>query len=444
MKICLLIPDFLSGTSFLQQPLDYLYTASVLLSKKYDVSVLDCRVHHLSMASMLEKIFLYDVIVVSTTPIDQVQNYFLDYRYAYTIKTIDKIKLSYPQKVVIVYGAHVSANSNLVTQDINADFFIKGEIFITLPALLDEISNRCRYSEIPNIIFKKGKDYVHTKYDESSYHPAIPDDIFPSYDLIDMSQYFGDYYINNIPLKKQNRVVAYGGRGCPFACTFCHNFFGGKVNYRSPKSVATELKVCHNKYGVDDVFFLDEVFTLNKQWVHELRRELELNNLKMELTIQTRVDCVDNDILDDLVAMGVKNIWLGMESMNDRILTVMNKKITTKMILDCIDAVRMVNIQPHVFFMVGVEGENSQTIYQLLKSVAELNIPYTRSVMICTPRYGTTYYEHARSQYSDIRNWFDLNRIKGLVGNEMTPSLLLKAKKILKSRMIDISKWDKC
>lgn len=442
MKVCLLVPDFLSGTSFLQQPLDYLYTGTVLLKKGYEVTVLDCRVHHLSIRSMLNAIRQQDVIVVTTTPIDQVQNYFIDYRYAYTIKTVDDIRSCYPEKTIIVYGAHVSANYDLVVNELNADFFIKGEIFETLPSLLDVICSTKNYLSVPNVIYRKDQDLVHSKTDMFSYHPVIPDDILPSYDLVDMSQYFGEYYVNNIPLKKQNRVVVFGGRGCPFVCSFCHNYFGAKIHYRNPKVIATELEICKNKYNVNGAFFLDEVFTLNKEWVRSLREEINNRHILLELTIQTRVDCIDKGVLHDLVLMGVKNIWLGIESMDDEVLTKLNKGITTEKIKKCIAAIKLANIQPHVFFMLGVVGENKQTILNLMNNVAELKIPYTRSVMICTPRFGTPYYELAKKQYPDIMNWFDLNSKKGLVSNEMTPSLLLKAKRIFKSREINSSLWN--
>lgn len=443
MKVCLLVPDFLSGTSFLQQPLDYLYTGTVLQKKGYEVSVIDCRVHHLSTNSMLNAIFQDDVIVVTTTPIDQVQNYFLDYRYAYAIKTVDAIRNQYPEKIIVIYGAHVTANPNLVVKDFNANFFIKGEIFQTLPSLLDAIRANKIIETVPNIIYRLGGGCFHTICNPQNAHPIIPDSILPSYDLVEMSQYFGVKYVNNIPVIKQHRVVVQGGRGCTFKCTFCHNYFGTKIHRRSPESVASELEICQKKYDVTEAFFLDEVFTLNKQWVHLVMESLRNHNVHLELTIQTRVDCLDNEILKDLVSMGVKNIWLGMESMDDKILDKLGKGITAKETKKCVRTIKEFGMQPHAFFMLGVEGENKQTISKLMRGVAEMDIPYTRSVMICTPRFGTPYYEHAKNQYPDISNWFDLNRVKGLIGNEMTPSLLTKAKNIFKKRTIDVSLWEK-
>lgn len=442
MRVCLLLPDFLSGTSFLQQPLDYLYTGTVLLSQGYDVTVLDCRVHHLSIQSVLNKIEQQDVIVVSTTPIDQVQNYFVDYRYAYTIKTVAEIRNRYPEKTIVVYGAHVSANPDLVVNEFKADFFIKGEIFQTLPALLNTIGNAGGASAVPNLIFKENDVFVHTKVDEAFYHPEIPDDILPSYDLVEMDQYFQAFYVDNIPLIQQRGVVASGGRGCPFSCSFCHNYFGSKIHSRNPKAVAMELEICQNNYNVSEVFFLDEVFTLDKQWVRLLREEVEKRHIRLDITIQTRVDCIDNEIIGDLSLIGVKNIWLGMESMDDHVLAKLNKGITTKETIECIKTIQSAGMKPFVFFMLGVEGESEKTIYELMKAVAELNVPYTRSVMICTPRFGTPYFELAKLQYPDIHNWFDLNKIKGLVANEMTPSLLIKARRIFKTRNIDLSLWE--
>lgn len=56
-------------------------------------------------------------------------------------------------------------------------------------------------------------------------------------------------------------------------------------------------------------------------------------------------------------------------------------------------------------------------------------------VMICTPRYGTDYYKFAVSQFPDLEeHWFNLNAVKGLVANEMTPRILQQAKGILRDR----------
>ena len=85
--------------------------------------------------------------------------------------------------------------------------------------------------------------------------------------------------------------------------------------------------------------------------------------------------------------------------------------------------------------MLGMPGETVDTLNQTLRQIYDYKTPYTRSIMICTPRYGTEYYDLALKQYPNLgEHWFNLNAVKGLVANEMTPTLLLKAKNILKNR----------
>ena len=340
MNVCLLVPDFLSGTSFLQQPLDLLYVATILEKQHWDVSVIDCRIHHMSIKHLLLQLEMVDYIVVSTTPIDQVQNYFVDFRYAYTVKTIEAIKSRFPHKTVIVYGAHLTANKVFVYSDIKVDYYIFGEITYTLPALLDALKQGGIVKQIPNIAIRTKEQIFETVKNYTLQHPSIPDEVYPAYGMVDMEEYYGTDYINNIPYIQTRRVVAQGGRGCPYSCSFCHNYFGKVIKYRSATQTAEELERCYRDYGIKEVFFLDEVFTLNKSWVRELLCEVVSRGVKLKMTVQTRVDCIDDELLNDLKLMGVANIWLGVESTSDDILTKINKGISVSVIKEKIRLVK--------------------------------------------------------------------------------------------------------
>lgn len=435
MKITLVVPDFLSGTSFLQQPIDFLYCAHLLEKHGYDVSVIDCRVGHISIPHTVNAVKESDLIIVTTTPGDQVQNYFLDYRYSYAIRTINYIKDSLPDIPLVVCGAHATVRSDLVLKEAKCDILVVGEIFKTALLIADALKAKDDFSSIPNIIYKDKKEWIKNRIDSDIFHPVIPDDLFPSYEKVNMGAYFGDCYKNNIPLRKRNRVVLQGGRGCPFSCTFCHNFFGKKIKRRSPDAVVEEMEICQKKYNMSDIFFLDEVFTLDKDWVLSLCENIHKKNLKYEMTAQTRVDCLDPYILKEMSKAGFKNLWIGVESANDHILKLSKKGTQIENINKSIDLIRSANIEPYAFFMLGMPGENIDSLNHTLKQIYEYKVPYTRSIMICTPRYGTEYYDLALKQYPNLGDhWFNLNAVKGLVANEMTPHLLQKAKSILKSR----------
>lgn len=435
MNIALVIPDFLSGTSFLQQPIDFLYCATNLENNGYNVSVIDCRVNHLSISNTINKLRKFDLIFVTTTPGDQVQNYFLDYRYAYAIYTINQIKNNLPKIPLIVCGAHPSIRPDLVLKEAKCDILLKGEIFQSACMIADAFKNHSNLSKIPNIVYKEGDCSITTPTDLDIFHPVIPDNLFPAYDKINMKAYFGDHYENNIPVRKRNRVVIQGGRGCPFSCTFCHNFFGKNIKRRSVEAIIQEMYICQKIYGMSDIFFLDEVFTLNRKWVFSLCESILKSGLKYDMTAQTRVDCVDKEMLSIMSKAGFKNLWIGVESANDHILNINKKGTQIESINKSIELIRASNIEPYAFFMLGMPGETIDTLNQTLRQIYDYKTPYTRSIMICTPRYGTEYYDLALKQYPNLgQHWFNLNAVKGLVANEMTPRLLLKAKNILKNR----------
>ena len=435
MQIALVVPDFLSGTSFLQQPLDFLYSAKLLENKGYSVKVTDCRINHLSFKHLTDKLQGSDLIVVTTTPCDQVQNYFLDYRYSYAVQTINHIKAHFTNIPVVVCGAHSSIRPDLVLKEANCDILIKGEIYTTLLLLADAVKRKDSLSSVPNIIYKTKDGVKETEVDANLYHPTIPDDVFPAYEKVNMSAYFGDYYENNVPLRKRHRVVMQGGRGCPFSCTFCHNFYGKHIKRRSVEAVIHEMEICKQTYDTKDIFFLDEVFTLDRKWVLELCNEMQRRSLSFDISAQTRIDCLDSEMLQQMSKAGFKNLWIGVESANDHILELSHKGTQIDDINHSIDMIGAAKIDPYAFFMLGMPGENIDTLNETLRQIYNYKVPYTRSIMICTPRYGTPYYQLALKQYPNLgEHWFNLNAVKGLIANEMTPSLLQKAKAILKSR----------
>jgi hypothetical protein len=60
-------------------------------------------------------------------------------------------------------------------------------------------------------------------------------------------------------------------RGCPAACTFCSNdVTGRKFRYRSPESVAAEVKQIGEQFGLCGFSFFDDSFAVGRRRVREL------------------------------------------------------------------------------------------------------------------------------------------------------------------------------
>ena len=91
---------------------------------------------------------------------------------------------------------------------------------------------------------------------------------FPAYDLIpDLAVYAPP------PCNYKKRPVAnvITSRGCPNACTFCdRSVFGQCLRQRSAANIAAEIEHLHRTYGVREIAFVDDTFTIRPARIREL------------------------------------------------------------------------------------------------------------------------------------------------------------------------------
>lgn len=119
----------------------------------------------------------------------------------------------------------------------------------------------------------------------------------------------------------------------------------------------------------------------------------------------TRVNHVDEEMLKKMKKAGCSNIKAGIETGNERILTLMNKKITFDQCRKAAKLFTKVGIHWTGYFMMGLPSETKEEIYQTLNFMKELKPDYA-SVSVYEPFPGTELFE------TGIK--------KGLVQNERT------------------------
>lgn len=81
---------------------------------------------------------------------------------------------------------------------------------------------------------------------------------FPAYDLLPMDKYkFGNHRYG----------VMMTSRGCPFDCIFCaSSTLCGKIwRARSAENVIEELRKLNTEFGVKEIEFMDDTFTLSRR-----------------------------------------------------------------------------------------------------------------------------------------------------------------------------------
>jgi len=136
----------------------------------------------------------------------------------------------------------------------------------------------------------------------------------PAYHLVDFGNYFpavGTY--RNLPA--MNAMMT---RGCPGKCTFCNSAFTPLRSY-SPAVMVEQIKHLRQKYGVRQIQFYDDTFTVAKQNVMEFCRRMIADKLDVTWIAFIRGDCFSKPIAELMKAAGCHQVLVGIESGDEQI-----------------------------------------------------------------------------------------------------------------------------
>lgn len=429
MKLTFVIPESARSYSFLQPPIGSLRAAAIAEKLGHRFEIVDNRVERLPASMLLRRVEASapDLIVVTTSTFDQSQVYFLGPRLERILDTVRTLAtLDTP---LAVCGAHGSVNPQLLLSQIECDLLLQGEFDLTLAASLPRIQ------EILGTPLADRARHTPVILPQPADSPAEWEDELPAYHKVDMSRYFGDLVKRNVARRKANWGVILGSRGCPYSCDFCHLFFGRRMRYRSPASIAAEVRLLHDQYGINGFFLLDYIFTVNRSWALQVCAEIERLGLDLAWSCQTRADRLDDTILEAVRAAGCSDIWLGIESFAAETLEGAGKAITPEQMTQAVSAVRKHGIQPIGYLMLGLPGETPGTLRTTLSQLRALRLDYLDGIELATPRPGTSLFERYKTDYPRLAtSWDYVEAASGLLGNDVTPGMLMSAFRWLSDR----------
>ena len=143
-------------------------------------------------------------------------------------------------------------------------------------------------------------------------------------------------------------------RGCPYHCSFCGKL-SDKVRHEPVGKVIAEADNL-KRQGFKSLYFLDDVFTLNKQ-----RMKAIVENLNVPYRVTTRANLVDGEKLEILAETGCEWLSMGIESGNNEILKRSNKEMTIDDNEEAIYLAGQYGIDVKGFFIIGLPGETEKT-----------------------------------------------------------------------------------
>jgi len=296
-----------------------------------------------------------------------------------------------------------------------ADFVIIGEAEHTVSELITALEQKKQTDTIQGLAFLVDNAVFKT----FTRNVEKDLDVFPSpaWDLIDIKPYQDawkkwGYFSMNVATT----------RGCPFKCNWCAKpTYGNRYNSHSPERITEEIAYLIQKFGVQHIWFCDDIFGLKPNWVQEFNALVQKKGLKFKYKIQSRADLLlEADTIECLAQSGCEEVWIGAESGSQHILNAMDKGITLEQIAKATQLLKKYNIKPCFFLQFGYLGEQYEDIEATLDMVFTL-MPHNIGVSVSYPLPGTKFYEKVKSDLSHKTNWSDSDDLAMMFKNTYPP-----------------------
>lgn len=245
---------------------------------------------------------------------------------------------------------------------------------------------------------------------------------FPSRGLFNNKAYI-NYYQRTHGYTTTSIITS---RGCPFDCDFCSKpVFGDFYRERSAKNVVDEIEEIL-EFGYEQVFFVDDCFTLSKKRVTKICDEIKQRRINFAWECLSRVDSIDITVASSMKEAGCKRIFFGIESGNNLVLKSMNKGTTVEQARKAVERAASMEIKTGAFFILGYPGESDKTILDTIRFATKLPLDYL-SFTFPYPIPGTGLHKKVKDYLK--KSDFEPSN-KGLIDQEMLFEMSFSERKL--------------
>lgn len=275
-----------------------------------------------------------------------------------------------------------------------ADFVIMGEGEATMTELVFHLSQADTPSarDTRGIAYHNGSEVViNPPQNIISDLDQLP---WPARELIDVEPY-QELWQRHHGYFEMHLLTS---RGCPFTCTWCSRaVFGRTFRQRSVDNVVREMAELRSVYGIDRLWIADDTFGLSRKWLESWCNEVVERNLQIPFRCMTRIDLVDQEMIQRLRSAGCYQINLGVESGSQRILNAMNKRTRITQIRSSSRIIQDAGIGLGYFIMFGYPGETFADIRKTERLLYEIN-PDSVGYSVAYPVPGTEFHDRVKDQ----------------------------------------------
>ncbi len=385
-------------------PLGLCYLAAMTKKESYNTKIVDAEALKLGYIKTAKKVLKlnpkYVALTATTVSIFNAAN----------VAAI--LKRNNPKIKILIGGAHITAVPEKTMQKFKEfDIGIIAEGEYTIVNLLNALENKRnkksknKLDKVRGIIFRKNKKLKKTK--PAEFIKNLDELPYPAWELLPkLTKYYRPALFSFQRLPSTTLVTS---RGCPGKCTFCDRaVFGNVFRMHSADYVMGMIKHLMKNYGIRDILFQDDTFTLHRRRLIEICNRITNEKLDLTWSCNSRINTVDYKLLKLMKKVGCYSIAYGIESGSPKIIKILKKNIDLKKAKKVIDETERAGIRTRGYFMVGNPGDTDKTIKESIEYSKKLNLSYIH-VQALTPFPGCEIHNNWKNYGYLEDNWKKMN-----------------------------------
>ncbi len=278
---------------------------------------------------------------------------------------------------VIMGGAHPTAVPERVIQNEFVDMVCVGEGEYSMLELANSMAAGKVDTTIKNIWFKQDGRII-----RNELRPLIDNlDELPMPDK--------ELYYSASPHFSQSYYIT-ASRGCPYACSYCCNSYlrslykglGPYRRQRSPGHVIGELVEAKKRFAIDPVFFLDDCFAYDLQWLKEFapayRKQVGIRFYCMMFP-----DDKMEEALKYLKLAGCGEIEIGVQSWDEDVRrNIFHRRVSNETMIRTMKLIKKENINLVTGDILGYPGQREEHILKAAHIYTEIKPSRTYSFIL--------------------------------------------------------------
>lgn len=364
-----------------------------------------------------QQIEKYDIDAVGTG--DLSTNFNLVKDIVESVKEIDS------KVVTIVGGNLVSADPIVAMEALEyADYGVIGEGEVTICELCCYLEKK-QYGTTRELCFdERVTEYVNGSKDIRNFHKIIKQfdsiseiagivyrsdvkyiqtstrNVVKKLDIIPWPDYKGFGFFQNtastistaVAIHASHPLTILSSRSCPFKCTFCFHPDGNNYRTRSLSDFLSEIDYMLKQYPFDFIHILDDLFLSNVERVSKFCDLIE--GYDLQWSAAAHITNISDAMVSILKNSKVHSIMLGVESLDDRVLKSMRKKITAARIKNTLEKLYNNDIPIVASVILGDIEETEESASNSIKFVKD-HPEYSLRLGMIIPLPGTYIYRYA-------------------------------------------------